>query len=215
MSIRKKIPLAIFLVILAFIATGQTGLFSGCQCVLPVLSYQYEVPYCTANNPSPDRVLLLSYVKVEYYDAQNQLLSGSDEKYLVKVARGSVGVEPSEQFPPSDAINNFKSDTLSLNIPNNAVKAKVTFSVQGHYLLDDTASNYYDPDDGIEAYLKNIYLGTTKVTGWTIASSDTSGVFQAVAEITSDGTLHGKFIGADTHNIDQGFVDFVAEVPLH
>ena len=77
---------------------------------------------------------------------------------------------------------------MQLNIPNNAVKAKILIHVGGQ---------------------------TTKVTGWEITDSDIDGVFDPVAEITPDDILHGKFIGADPHDVDQGLVTFVAEVALH
>lgn len=218
--LRRKLSLLILLVLLGFMATGQ---FGGCQCpTIPILAYEYKIPYFTANNidltnlNNVDRVALFCYVEVEYYDVQNNVINNSTErKDLAKLIRGdTVFGEPVEQFPSSDAINNFKKDTMQLNIPSNAVKAKVKFHVGAHYLLNDLTTDHWDNDDGIEAYAKNFYLGLNKVTGWTKIEEDTEGVHEVTSEIMSDGTLHGKFIGGDTPEIDQGFVTFAAEVAL-
>ena len=211
--IRKKISLGILLVLLGLIATGQAGT-SGCQCgpSPSTLSYEYKVPYCTANNEN-DRVALLCYIEVHYYDAQDAEI-GKVRKDLVKVIRGdTIFGELSEQFPPVGAVNLFKRDSVQLNIPDSAVKAKVIFHVGGYYLLDDNG-NAADQDDGIEALLKNVYLGTNKVTGWEIASYDDIGIYQYMGTIEDDGTLWGKIIGGKVILLDQGFVTFSAEVPL-
>ena len=215
---RKKISLGIFLVLLGLIATGQVGT-SGCQCPgptpsgPPAFSYDYKVPYCTANNGENDRVALFCYVEVLYYDAQDNKIGTGYKKDLVKVIRGSTLLgEPSEQFPPADAIDNFKRESFQLNIPDSAVKAKVNFHVGAHYLLNDGVGA--DHDDGIEALLKNVYVGNDKVTGWDIGELDYEGVDECVHEIGSDGTLRGRIVGGGTSGIDQGFVTFFAEVPL-
>ena len=217
--IRKKLSVMLLFVLLAFIGTGQFGL-GGCQCpLIPVLTYEYKVPYCTANNiviTNPlevDRIALFCYVEVEYYDAQNNLIENSTQrKDLVKIIRG-FGEEAN--IPPSpDAINNYKKDAMSLNIPSNAVKAKVKFHVGAHYLLNDLTTDHWDDDDGIEAYAKNFFLGINQVTGWTKTEEDTEGVYTAIAELMTDGTLHGKFIGGHQYDIDQGYVAFSAEVSL-
>jgi len=220
--VRKKLSIMLLFVLLAFIGTGQFGL-GGCQCPLfPVLTYEYKVPYCTANNivitnPSEvDRIALFCYVEVEYYDAQNSLIENSiQRKDLVKIIRGDTVFNEEANIPPSpDAINNYKIDAINLNIPSNAVKARIKFHVGAHYLLNDLTTDHWDDDDGIEAYAKNFYLGINQVTGWTKIEEDTVGVHTAIAEIMSDGTLHGKFIGGHEEEIDQGYVTFSAEVAL-
>lgn len=218
---RKKLSLLVLFVLLAFIGTGQFG-SSGCQCpTIPLLTYEYKVPYCTFNNidlTNPnniDRIALFSYVEVEYYDAQNNPIdTATQRKDLVKIIRGdTVFGGEAMQLPSPNAVNNFKIDTMQLNIPSNAVKAKVKFHVGAHYLLNDLTTDNWDDDDGIEAYAKNFYLGLTQVTGWTKIDEDIEGVHYYASEIV-DGTLHGKFIGGDTPNIDQGFVTFSADVAL-
>ncbi|MCX7794979.1 MAG: hypothetical protein N2380_00430 [bacterium] len=218
---KKKLSLLLLLVLLGFIVMGQ---FGGCQCpLIPFLTYEYKIPYFTANNidltnlNNVDRIALFCFVEVEYYDAQNNLISNKTErKDLAKLIRGSTVFGDPVIMPPSpDAVNNFKPDTMQLNIPSNAVKAKVKFHVGAHYLLNDlNPPSYQDDDDGIEAYAKNFYLGFNKITGWTKIEEDTAGVHHSVSEVMSDGTLHGKFIGGHEYDIDQGFVTFSAEVAL-
>jgi len=130
------------------------------------------------------------------------------------VIRGdTIFGELSEQFPPASAVNFFKRDSVQLNIPDSAVKAEVIFHVGAHYLLDDNG-DAVDQNDGIEALLKNVYLGTNKVTGWEVASYDDIGIYQYIGTIEDDGTLWGKIIGGKVILLDQGFVTFSAEVPL-
>lgn len=217
--IRKRF-LLVLLVFLAFTAMGQ---FGGCQCpVIPMLSYEYKIPYFTANNidltnpNNVDRIALFCFVEVEYYDSQNNLLQANTErKYLAELIRGDTVFGGEVASPPNpNAVNNFMSDFMSLNIPSNAVKAKIKFHVGAHYLLNDLAEGPNDDDDGIEAYAKNFYLGFNKITGWEKEEEDTDGVHTAIAEIMTDETLHGKFIGGHEYDIDQGYVTFSAEVPL-
>lgn len=211
--IRKKISLGILLVLLGLIATGQAGT-SGCQCgpSPSSLSYDYKVPYCTADNEN-DRVALLCYIEVHYYDSQDAEI-GKVRNDLVKVIRGdTIFGELSEQFPPASAVNFFKRDSVQLNIPDSAVKAEVIFHVGAHYLLDDNG-DAVDQNDGIEALLKNVYLGTNKVTGWEVASYDNLGVYEYIGTIEEDETLRGRIVGGEMMLIDQGFVTFSAEVPL-
>ncbi len=121
--------------------------------------------------------------------------------------------ELSEQFPPASAVNFFKRDSVQLNIPDSAVKAEVIFHVGAYYLLDDNG-DAVDQNDGIEALLKNVYLGTNKVTGWEVASYDNLGVYQYIGTIEEDETLRGRIVGGEMMLVDQGFVTFSAEVPL-
>ncbi len=216
--IRKRL-LLILLVFLAFTAMGQ---FGGCQCpVIPMLSFEYEIPYFTANNidltnlNNVDRIALFCFVEVEYYDSQNNLLQNNTERrYLARLVKNIPGEQVFEQYPNPAAISNFIKDAMQLNIPSNAVKAKIKFHVGAHYLLNDLTNDHWDDDDGIEAYARDFYLGFNKITGWIKAEEDNEGVHTAIAEIMSDGTLHGKFIGGDEYDIDQGYVTFSAEVPL-
>lgn len=217
--IRKRF-LLILLVFLAFTAMGQ---FGGCQCpVIPMLSFEYKIPYFTANNIDPtnlnnvDRIALFCFVEVEYYDSQNNLLQNNTERrYLARLVRGSTDFGGEVTDPPNpNAINSFMRDFMSLNIPSNAVKAKIKFHIGAHYLLNDLTNDHWDNDDGIEAYAKNFYLGFNKITGWEEEEKDTYGVHTAIAEIMTDETLHGKFIGGHEYDIDQGYVTFSAEVPL-
>jgi hypothetical protein len=62
--------------------------------------------------------------------------------------------------------------------------------------------------------LTSFSFGINQVTGWTKIQEDTEGVHTAIAEIMSDGTLYGKFIGGHEFDIDQGYVTFSAEVAL-
>ncbi|MBC7320214.1 hypothetical protein H5T89_06185 [bacterium] len=224
---KKKVSLLILFVLLAFIGTGQFG-FGGCQCpTIPILTYEYKIPYFTANNFTAnnidltnlndvDRIALFCYVEVEYYDAQGNALVGSTERrYLAELIRGETVFGEEVNMPPSlDAVNNFKLDAMQLNIPSNAVKAKVKFHVGAHYLLNDLTSDHYDDDDGIEAYARNFSLGFNKLTGWTKIEEDTEDVHYFEAEIMQGETLHGKFIGGHQFDTDQGYVTFSAEVAL-
>ncbi len=217
---KRKISLFTLLVLLAFIGTGQFGT-SGCGCpLIPILVYEYKVPYLTANiisttHPQVDRIALFCYVEVEYYDSQNNLLpNNTQRKDIVKIIRGdTVFGEEANILPPEGISNTFKSGAMQLNVPSNAVKAKVKFHVGAHYLLNDLTTDHWDDDDGIEAFATNFFLGITPVTGWNKIEEDTEGVHYSEVGIL-DGTLHGKFIGGDTSGIDQGYVTFAAEVAL-
>lgn len=214
---KRKISLLVLLALLAFIGTGQFGT-SGCGCpLIPMLVYEYKVPYLTFNNPEPDRIALFCYTEIEYYDSQDNLLEDyTQRRDLVKIIIGDTGFgEQATILPPHGISNEFRSDAIRLNIPTNAVKAKVKFHVGAHYLLNDyNPPDYVDNDDGIEAFARNFFLGINQLTGWEKEEEDLEGVHQAVAEIMSDGTLHGKFIGGHEHDIDQGRVTFVAWVAL-
>ncbi len=186
-----------------------------------MLSFEYKIPYFTANNidltnlNNVDRIALFCFVEVEYYDSQNNLLQNNTERrYLARLVKNIPGEQVFEQYPNPAAISNFIKDAMQLNIPSNAVKAKIKFHVGAYYLLNDLTNDHWDDDDGIEAYARDFYLGFNKITGWIKAEEDNEGVHTAIAEIMSDGTLHGKFIGGDEYDIDQGYVTFSAEVPL-
>jgi len=214
---RKKLSLLVLLILLAFIGTGQFGL-GGCQCNLPLLIYKYHIPYCVANNESPDRIAIFAYIELQPYDSQNNPCGSPQRKYLVLVHRGDTVFYPS--IPHAEMFVNttdYKQGEFLVEIPRDAVKAQIIFHVGAHYLLNDNAENDNagnDEDDGIEAYLKDIYLLEKKVTGWTIIDSDLYGVYQATAEILPNEVLHGKFIGGHEYDIDQGYVTFAAEVAL-
>lgn len=209
---KRKIHLLILLALLAFIGTGQFGT-SGCGCpLIPMLVYEYKVPYLTFNNNPPDRIEIYSYVEIEYYDAQNNpLTNDTQKKDLVKIIRGFGDQDSSISCGIS---NNFRQDAIQLNIPTNAVRARIKFHVGAHFLLDELATDFWDDDDGIETSARNFFLGITKVTGWEKIEEDTGGVHYAVSEIMPDGTLHGKFIGGHEYNIDQGYVTFGTWVAL-
>lgn len=148
---KRRISLFVLLVLLAFIGTGQFGV-SGCGCpLIPMLVYEYKIPYLTANNisvthPEVDSIALFCYVQVEYYDSQdNPLTANTQRKDIVKIIKGStVFGEEANILPPGGISNTFKADAMQLNVPSNAVKAKVKFHVGAHYLLNDLTTDHLE-----------------------------------------------------------------------